>query len=459
MDQIIDNRRLQFVHGPIYFRLANMAFENSDYSTARSYFNKVIGLTPDSDISERSQSLLEQISAREKVDSQTIGVILPLSGKHEAIGKSVLNSIQLGFDLFGDSSSPYRLAIMDSEGKPSTAQRAVEKLVTEDHVVAIVGSILSKTASAVASKSQNLGVPTIVLSQKSDITNTGDYIFRNALTGKMQVHHLVKNAMEKHEVKRFAILYPNDAYGIEYTNLFWDEVIAQGGEVSGAQPYDPKETDFRKPIQRLVGTYYMEDREEEYTLRLEEWKEKQPVRSSRKKIPRDLLPPLIDFDAIFIPDSTKALGQIAPMLVFNDIREVALLGTNLWNTPTVARRAGKFMKSSIFVDSFLSKDPAYRKSAFVKKYRRNFGKNPSIFDLQAFDSATVLQSVLKEGGNRVDVRNRLATLNGLPGALSSLDILENREISRPVVTLTLIGGQIAKYTGPPPKEEDSKKNK
>src|SRR5690606_10639495 len=187
-----------------------------------------------------------------------------------------------------------------------------------------------------------------VLSQKANITETGEYVFRNALTGKMQVEYLVKKAMEK-GITRYAILYPNDAYGTEYANLFWDEVIANGGRVTAAQSYSPTETDFRKPIQRLVGTYYIDDREAEYSLYLKDWYLKQPNRSLRKKIPNDILPPIVDFEAIFIPDSTKALGQISAMLAYNDVNDIMFLGTNLWNTATIANRVGKYMRSSLFV--------------------------------------------------------------------------------------------------------------
>lgn len=445
LDDIIDDRSLSFIHAPIAFRLAVIAFDNSDFANARFYLNRVISLQPDSDIAERSQDMLTQISSREIVNPKTIGIILPLSGKYESMGKSVLYSIEYALDLYNGKSSPFKLAIVDSEGKASVAQRGVEKLVIEDNVIAVVGSVLSKEAAAVASKSQSLGVPTVVLSQKADITETGEFIFRNALTGKMQVQYLVKNAMEKNGVNRFAILYPNDAYGIEYANLFWDEVIANGGQVTAAQSYSSSETDFRKPVQRLVGTYYVDDREAEYGLHLKEWYLKQPNRgSSRKKIPEDILPPIVDFEALFIPDSAKSLGQISAMLAYNDVTDVMFLGTNLWNTPTIANRVGKFMKSSLFVDSLFQEDARFKDSSFVKNFTRVFGRAPSVFDIQAYDSAMLLKTILKSGvETRRGVQQRLSESREISGALGEISVLPNREVTRPIVPLTLSAdGQI-----------------
>ncbi|MBK7845680.1 MAG: ABC transporter substrate-binding protein [Bdellovibrionales bacterium] len=148
------------------------------------------------------------------------------------------------------------MAVLDSEGNPDIARRSVERLVTEDHVIALIGSLLSKTAVAVASKSDELGVPSIALSSKSGITEIGPTVFET-LTGEMQVRQLVNVAMNDLGITRFAIMYPNDAYGVEYANLFWDEVLARGGTISGAQTYEPNQTDFSAPIQRLVGTFIL----------------------------------------------------------------------------------------------------------------------------------------------------------------------------------------------------------
>ena len=35
--------------------------------------------------------------------------------------------------------------------------------------------------------------------------------------------------------------------------------------------------------------------------------------------PKDLFAPVVDFDAIFVPDDIRAIGQIAPMLAYHDI--------------------------------------------------------------------------------------------------------------------------------------------
>ena len=59
----------------------------------------------------------------------------------------------MGLGLYGVNPSPYKLSVIDSEGSPDQARRGVEKIVKEDHVIAVIGSLLSKTANAVAAVS------------------------------------------------------------------------------------------------------------------------------------------------------------------------------------------------------------------------------------------------------------------------------------------------------------------
>lgn len=445
IENILGNSRLEFVHASLYFRLGSISFEKSDFSSAKSYFSKVVSLNPDSEYAEASREYLQQLDARFSVDSKTVGVILPLSGKYSDIGRSVLNSLQLGLGIY-DRQSNIRLAVIDSEGKFLDARRAVEKLVVEDKVIAIIGSLQSKSAAAVSSKAQSLGVPTVVLSQKSGLTDIGPYVFRNALTSEMQVEHLVRVAREEKGITRFAILYPDDSYGTEYANIFWSAVERQGGQVRAAQSYDPKETDFRATLQKLVGVYYTDDRQAEFKTKMTEWQSKHTKKSARDETPQDLLAPLVDFEALFIPDSTKALGQISAMLSFLDVKDISLLGTNLWNTSGVAERAGRFSQNTIFVDTFLKDDPLFMQSPVVREFQEKFGRVPTSFDIQAYDTALVLKKALASSSSRAELQNELSQLSSFKGSLTSLSMLPSRDLSRPIVTLTIKDGQIVLYS-------------
>ncbi|HEX7674492.1 MAG TPA: penicillin-binding protein activator [Bdellovibrio sp.] len=439
LEEVANNSDFGYVRGNAMYQLGQKAMEARNSDQAKKYFSGVIDYLPGSDLAARSQDILSQLEAVRNVESKTIGVVLPLSGKNAPVGQRALRGLEMGLGLHIPGSS-FKLAVMDSEGNPDSARRGVERLVKEDNVIAVVGSLLSKTAPAVAAKSDELGVPSIALSQKGGLTEIGPNVFRNSLTSEMQIRYLVRTAMEDYGMKKFAILYPNDQYGVEFSNIFWDEVLARGGQVTAVQTYSTKETDFRLVIQRLVGTYYGEARQDEFNVRLKE-KQKTEKRSARKDNVETILPPITDFDGIFVPDSAKALGQIAAMLAFNDVRGVKLLGTNLWNTPAITKRAGNFVNNLMFVDSIVPN--VQEQSRFATEYKALYNESPSLIEIQAYDAGLILRQLIASGADsRQSLTKKLTELNKFPGALGPLTMSPDREIERPVTALTVEKGEI-----------------
>lgn len=448
LDYIASQPDFRFLRAQAYYNLGVYYIEDHDYSRARDYFLNIVDLFPQNPLVEKSKNYLDQINARRIVDSKTVGVVIPLTGKYAQVGKKTLMGLQLGLGIYGKQKSDYKLAVIDSEGNPDSARRAVERLVTEDHAIAIVGSASSKTALAIASKADELGVPSIDLSQKTGISEVGETVFRNSVTSEMYVRELVRVAMEEFNINRFAMLYPNDAYGVEYANIFWNEVTKRGGQINGAQPYPRNEKDFKGQVQRLVGTFYIEDRMEEYKLRLKEWEKKQKRVSQRNLPPEDLLPPLVDFEALFIPDDTIALGQIASMLKYNDVGGIRLLGTNLWNKPSEFFARGQtFAENSLFVDAYTPAESDLKSNPFYQEFAKVFGQKPTVFEIQAYDTGKILRQILDRGTeSRTGVISYLKDGKELPGIFGPLSVGRNREIGRHVVAFTGNNGQIQMVT-------------
>lgn len=440
LQTVANDSRYEAVRGVALYKVGYAYFEQGDFSKARSYLNAArsnlnVGLYVD-----RANELIQQIDSRSRVNPRIIGAILPLSGRLSVVGQKTLRGLQMGLGIYGpNANNNIQLSVIDSEGNPEIARRGVTKLVLEDSPIAIVGDVLSKTALSVASKAQDFGIPTIGLSQKSGVTQVGDYIFRNSLTNEMQIHELLNVAMGKKGFKRFAVLYPNDAYGVELANLFWDEVLARGGQITGAQSYDPKETDFRKSIKRLVGTYYIDDRAQEYQIRLRELKKDQKSHTARDQI-KDVLPPIVDFDAIFIPDSTRAAGQIAAMLTYNDVNNVTLMGTNLFHSKDLVDRGGKNVEGALFIDSAL---PSAETNSFYQNFVRTYSYKPDIFELQGYETGLILRHALEQGAStRVALKERLSKLSQFKGVVGPLSMSGQREVLRPLVLYTVEKGVI-----------------
>ncbi|MAV90863.1 MAG: penicillin-binding protein activator [Bdellovibrionaceae bacterium] len=410
-------------------------------SDAQDFFRESVRFKSDSPSGQQAQRYLEQFRAAREVDWRSIGVALPLSGRYEAVSQKVLNGLELGLGLFDDSSTPYKLSVRDSGVNSQTAANAVEDLVLKDHVIAITGSILSKTAPIIARKANEIGVPSVHLAQISSLTNEGPLVFQNSINSKALIQKLVSVAMDQMNLKKFAILFPNDAYGVEYANLFWDEVEKRGGKISAAQSYGSDETDFRDSIKRLVGTYYVEDRQVEYKRRLKNWNDQQ--KGSRKEVPEDLLPPIVDFDALFVADGPKTIGQVAPMLEYLGIGKLQLLGTNLWNTAEFVRRGQKNVEGAVFVDAAINFSDQLSRSQFFKHYVEVFGEEPGLFEAQGYETAQILKQLISRGADdREELAQALSRLGSFSTIGGSAVMNENHQIEKPILALTVKDGQI-----------------
>lgn len=447
---VADDPTFGFVQLPALYHVGVQDFENRDYDNAESFLQKLISKDPNSDLAQSAKKYVQQIEARRQVAPYTIGAVLPLSSKDEMISESArrtLRGLELGLGIYDKHPSNFKLAVLDSEGNPDVARRDVERLVVEDNVIAIVGDLLSRTAQPVAEKADELGVPDISLSQKLHLTDVGENVFQNALTGSALVKELVQTAMNKYGMRRFAILYPNDGYGVEYANLFWDEVASLGGTITGAQVYAQNETDFHGSVSRLLGTFYLEARDDEYVSRLKKWYHDQRQISPRRhiSIPDDILPPVVDFDAIFIPDDVKALGQITSRLSASDVGDnVWLLGTNLWNTQSLIDRGTQMADKTLFVDSTGVVDNSFTRTKFYSDYQAMFGEPPSVFEAQAFDTGRILKSLIDNGArSRPALRQALLTVRQFHGLVGDISVDTDREFTRPLTVLSAKGGKIA----------------
>ncbi len=415
----------------VFFRVGKILFYREKFKTAYFYLKKFLRFSTESTLEEKALKYLQAIESRKKVNRKHIGAILPLSGPSASIGKRSLNGLKMGLGFYRNKESPFQLIVLDSEGQPDRARKAVGTLITKHHVIAIVGGALSSTALALAEEAQNFGVPILLMSQKSHLTKAGPYVFQNGLTANLIVQKLTNYLMDDLFIKNFAILYPNDPYGIDYANAFWSAVQLKGGKITAVQFYKPGETDFNGPIKRLTGLYYLTDRIKEYKEKLESWySKKSSLTKRRAPPPENILTPILDFEVLFIPDSLKALSLIAPHIAYNDIKDIKLAGPSLWNQKKFLKTHAKYIDNIVFPDPGLSTEQ-FKQTDFYKQFHNIFNKRPGLFEVLGYESALALNQVISSGADtRQELRKELSQLKSFHGATGELTISPKREFSR-----------------------------
>lgn len=439
---LVSNRRVvNLARSRAAFLLGQEQMGMQKNRSATVMFQEATKLAPEASWNTKavkSVSLIEQVS---EVNPKVVGVILPITGKHAIYGKKALDGIRLG-----SAGSDIELKVIDSMGIPEQALKAVDELVFQHKAIAIIGSLMSKTALPVSRRANELGIPNISLSQKNDLPNVGDYIFKNALSYKSQVRAILDVATKKHGFKKFGILFPNDPYGVGMSNAFWDEANKRDLSIVAAERYSSDSKSYTKSIKRLVGTYFVGAREDEYKEKLSKWYNEQKSINIRTVPPDDILSPIVEFDALFIPDSTKALGQLAPMLAYENVRGIKLMGTSLWNTSHLITRSQGLAEKSIFADTHLQNSSSYKSTDFYNTFSAKYQRSPGVFDILGYDTGLILKQLLITGSkSRNSLRDSIASLNNFPGAVGKLSVLRNGEILRPMVALTVDGGKIIEH--------------
>lgn len=431
-----------------FMRYGKQLLIDKKFSEAKDVFSRLFKTSKDQNEKQLAFSFLQKIKKYKKVNKNKIGLIVPLTGKYAKVGQAIVNAVSLGLGIWNRKSNSWlELVIMDSHGSKQYTELAMHKLLTQDHVIAIIGNPLSKTSELVAQTASQFEIPYISLSQSPDITINRPYVFRNSITSKMQLTILFNAIKENFNTTQWAMLYPNDTYGTKHSNLFWDIALSNQHSIMGAQTYPSKEKDFNKEIQSLTGLYFLEDRKIEYTKALKKWLNKNKNKKrSYSNLPENLLKPKLQFQALFIPDTLKSLIQISNMLIYHQADEVLLLGTNLWNKPKLIKYLPKYTAPILFVDSSLTYAQK-KNSVFYKQFKETFRQRPHLLSGYAYEAAYLIKELLTKNNisTRLQLQTAMSQTPSFPGAFEVLHISKNREFTRPLSLFQIINKKIQIY--------------
>ncbi|RKH13700.1 penicillin-binding protein activator [Corallococcus praedator] len=453
----------------LQFKLARIYYHLRDWTRLEETLQRFLRDAPDSSFAPQAKELLARATRRVEVRPRTVAVLLPMTGRYQPIGEAVLRGVKLALQ-----GSDVELVVKDTQGDVNKTGQAMEQLAFDDGAIAALGPLLVDDTKRAALLAEELQVPLLTLSRQEGITDIGPYVFRNMLTNSAQARAIADYAMNVKGYKKFAVLYPNIPYGVELANEFWDEVVARGGAVRGAEAYTHDQTTFTSEAKRLVGRYYLEDRgdwaEAVRDVQGENITDAYRRRKAMEKA-RSGVEPIVDFEGLFIPDDWRRVSLVTPALAVEDIvtnacdprdlerirkttgkkdlKTVTLFGTNQWSSPKgrsglpeLLERGGKFVTCSVYVDGFFvdSQRPATQK--FVKSYREAYkegGRDPGLLEAIGYDSARMVRQVLdkQRPNTRAAMREAMAGLKDFDGATGRTSFNDKREADKQLFLLSV----------------------
>lgn len=367
-----------------------------------------------------------------------IGIILPLTGRFASYGRKALDGILLASRLYDTSESPFQLFIEDSVSNPIVAAQAVDELVNEKNVMAIIGPLNRKESEAVASKALQLKVPNLSLTAKEGVSEKNPYILQNGITARIQMESLVTFCVREKQFSRFAVLTPDNEFGRDMAKEFLGAVEKAGGLVVGFQMYPPEETDFRPYVQKIVALSDPHLHRKLELAKLNQFISEEKARGIRD--PKANLPPIVDFDALLIPDSPKVAYQILASLNYHyvDVGEITLLGTTEWNSADLFKRGGKLLEGALF-PAGLRQAPVGKQQQFQRSFTDAYGTKPDLLSAQAFEAMEWVGFALQNinSNDRGELLKQLLALRDFESSLGTVTVDRTRIVHRklPIVML------------------------
>jgi branched-chain amino acid transport system substrate-binding protein len=399
-------------------RMAKLLMARGEKGDAELYLNQVLAFEPrDSVYAREAMNLKNNLDNYSDDAEYKVGILFPVAGKYAAWSQRAREGLELAWQR---SNGLPGLIVEDAGSSLDSFRKAFEKLVLQDKVIAIIGPTIAEQAELGASLSQQYGVPYFSLSPRSGLLEKSPYLYRFALSAEAQAQAVVNYAWNRLNARRFAILFPEDNFGNSFAKPFIDAVRNRGGTISAAESYNPNESDFLDPVRNMVGTGFSVFRSSEFQEEVKLHEERTGKKLTNRERAKIKLRPIVDFDVLFIPDTFKAVGQIIPTLLFEDIKDVKLFGPSSWNNKQLLERAGQYMENAFCVDVSLADKSEKVTQDFISQYKLRYGRSPTDISALTYDLGLSLSRVFRESKNlrsRSELRSSLESLGEVQGAI------------------------------------------
>ncbi|HTZ39878.1 MAG TPA: penicillin-binding protein activator [Syntrophales bacterium] len=365
-------------------------------------------------------------------ERSVIGALLPLTGKQAALGSRTLDGIIAGLGLFDRRAAPSIELLVENYGSdPAAAGRAVNKLSGDSRVLVILGPPEADAAREAAKSAQSLQVPLLALCPVDTPEGSRDFIFSDQRSDQREALTMAAYAVKDLGLTRLVIFYPDNAYGTAMMKAFRDEAVRLGGKVRRVQSYKVDQTDFSSEIKKLAAI-------------------RSPRPSPKKRGLETAKAPLpvLDFDALYLPDAFRRAQMILPQLAFHDVRGIQLLGTSLWYSPEGIRKEADSFEGAVMTAPFFAESNKPLVRNFTDSLYGATGREPDYREALAYDTARMIRDALRDKNvtDRRSLRDRLKQTEAFEGVTGWVSITKAGQMQRGSFILKVEGKTIVDVT-------------
>jgi branched-chain amino acid transport system substrate-binding protein len=339
-----------------------------------------------------------------------IGEYASLTGKEATFGISSHEGTVLAVEELnaagGVLGKKINLLTEDNRSVAGESVNAVNKLISKDGVVAILGEVASSRSLEVAPICQSNGIPQISPSSTNPkVTETGDFIFRVCFIDPFQGTVMANFARNTLKAQRVAIFTDAKSdYSKGLARFFEEGFTKAGGEIVARLDFNGGDKDFRGQLTAIKAA---------------------------------------NPEAVFVPGYYTEAALICRQAKEVQLN-VPLFGGDGWESGKLIEIGGDAVEGTYFSTHYAPDVGTPKSKAFVDAYQKRFGgKAPDAMAALGYDSAMILADAMKRA-NSTDgkaVRDALAATKEFEAVTGKISMNAKRDAEKPAVILQVKGGK------------------
>ena len=298
------------------------------------------------------------------------------------------------------------LTVEDNQTKQGQTTTIVRKLISQDHVVALVGEVASSKTLEAAPIAQEAKIPLIATAATNPkVTQVGDYIFRVCFIDDFQAVVIARFVLEKLGKTKVAFMTDvKQDYSVGLTQFAKDYFLKNGGQVVKEQSYSSGDKDFRAQLTDIKSA---------------------------------------NPDVIII---TGYYPEVS--LIVREGRQLgikaAFVGGDGWDGASLIPVGGKAIEGSFFSNHFSTEAKSPAVQEFVEKYKKKYNKLPDAFAALGYDAVNLLADAIKRAGgtDSEKLRDAIANTKDFPGVTGKITINPERNANKSAVIITIKDGAL-----------------
>ena len=346
---------------------------------------------------------IQKTSAEEKIK---IGLLVPTTGQHSEIGKSIIKSVRLAINKIDNPL--IEILPRDTQSNPLITLRKAKEL-NEIGVKIIIGPVFNKNLIYLDEIKD-----VIFLSLTNKTINNPKNIISTGINSESQFNTISK-FQKINEIEKTIILIPKENYKEEIEKAILQSKI----KVNRVHYYESDPTKLTNQIEEITKYFQRKQNLENEIKRLEKSNKPNKKREIEDLKKLDTLGK-VDFDAIIISDFDESLKSITTSLLYTDVspKDVYFITLNQWFDESLLKETSS---QPIYFPSINKENYDY----FIKTYHETFNEYPNQLSFLSYDLIGLVYYLIVKNDFVVNKKMFLKK-NMFKGKIGIFDIKNNK---------------------------------